>query len=45
MILSDGKEGRDNSGNSYETFGKKYVLAGDKEFLVEDYEVFQLDLE
>ena len=43
-ILSDGNEGRDNSGNSYETFDKKYALAGEREFLIEDYEVYQLEL-
>ena len=35
----------DNSGNSYETNGKKYALAGSNNFLVQDYEVFQLELQ
>jgi len=35
----------DNSGHSYETNGKKYVLAGSNNFLVQDYEVFQLELQ
>ena len=43
VILSNGKEGRDNSGRSYETFNKTYALAGEREFLIEDYEVYQLN--
>ena len=35
----------DNSGNSYETNGKQYALAGSNNFLVRDYEVFQLELQ
>ncbi len=35
----------DNSDHSYDTLGKKYALAGAKYFYVEDYEVYQLDLE
>ena len=35
----------DGSGHSYETNGKKYVLAGSNNFLVRDYEVFQLELQ
>ena len=35
----------DNSGHSYETYGKKYALAGSNSFLVRDYEVFQLELQ
>ena len=37
-------ENYDNSDHSYNT-GKKYALAGSKYFYVEDYEVYQLDLE
>ena len=35
----------DNSGHSYDTYGKKYALAGSNDFLVRDYEVFQLELQ
>lgn len=35
----------DNSGHSYETNGKKSALAGSYNFLVRDYEVFQLELQ
>ena len=35
----------DNSGNSYETNGKQYALASSYNFLVRDYEVFQLELQ
>ena len=35
----------DNSGHSYETNGKQYALAGSNNFLVRDYEVFQLELQ
>ena len=35
----------ENMGNSYENNGKKYALTGYSNFLVEDYEVFQLELE
>ena len=35
----------ENSGHSYETNGKKYALAGSNNFLVRDYEVFQLELQ
>ena len=35
----------ENSGSSYETNGKQYVLAGSNNFLVQDYEVFQLELQ
>ena len=35
----------DSSGNSYETNGKQYALAGSYNFLVRDYEVFQLELQ
>ena len=35
----------DNSGHSYETNGKQYALAGNSSFLVQDYEVFQLELQ
>ena len=35
----------DSSGNSYETNGKQYALAGGYNFLVRDYEVFQLELQ
>ena len=35
----------DNSGHSYETNGKKYVLSGSSSFLVQDYEVYQLELQ
>ena len=35
----------DNSGNCYETNGKKNALAGSYYFLVRDYEVFQLELQ
>ncbi len=38
-------ESYDNSNHSYETYGKKYALAGTKYFYVEDYEVYELDLE
>ena len=38
-------ESFDNSNHSYDTYGKKYALAGTKYFYVEDYEVYQLDLE
>lgn len=38
-------ENQDNSGHSYDTLGKKNALAGSKYFYVEDYEVYQLDLE
>ena len=38
-------ENYDNSDHSYDTLGKKYALAGTKYFYVEDYEVYQLDLE
>ena len=38
-------ENFDNSNHSYDTYGKKYALAGTKYFYVEDYEVYQLDLE
>ena len=38
-------ESFDNSNHSYETYGKKYALAGTKYFYVEDYEVYELDLE
>ena len=35
----------ENSGHSYETNGKKQALAGSYNFLVRDYEVFQLELQ
>lgn len=35
----------ENSGHSYETNGKKYALSGYSDFLVKDYEVYQLKLE
>ena len=35
----------DNTNHSYDTLGKEYALAGTKYFYVEDYEVYQLDLE
>ena len=35
----------DNSGDSYETNGKKYAMAGGSSFLVKDYEVYLLELE
>ena len=35
----------ENMGSSYENNGKKYPLTGYSNFLVEDYEVFQLELE
>lgn len=38
-------ESYDNSDHSYDTSGKKHALAGSKYFYVEDYEVYQLDLE
>ena len=38
-------ENYDNSSHSYDTDGQKNALAGTKYFYVEDYEVYQLDLE
>ena len=38
-------ENYDNSNHSYDTNGKKCALAGTKYFYVEDYEVYELDLE
>ena len=35
----------DHSGHSYETNGKKYAMAGTYNFLVKDYEVYQLEFE
>ena len=35
----------DGSGTYYETNGKQYALAGSHNFLVRDYEVFQLELQ
>ena len=35
----------ENMGNSYENEGKKYPLTGSSNFLVSDYEVYQLELE
>ena len=35
----------ESMGNSYENNGKKYPLTGYSNFLVEDYEVYQLELE
>lgn len=35
----------DNSNHSYNTNGKKYAMAGTKNFLVKDYEVYQLEFE
>ena len=35
----------ENSGHSYETNGKKYALSGSSNFIVKDYEVYQLELE
>ena len=35
----------DDTNHSYDTLGKEYALAGTKYFYVEDYEVYQLDLE
>ena len=35
----------DNSGYSYDTYGKKYALSGSNNFLVRDYEVYQLELQ
>ena len=35
----------ENSGSSYETNGKKYVLSGNSSFLVQNYEVYQLELQ
>ena len=35
----------ENSGSSYDTNGKKYALTGYQNFLVKDYEVYQLELE
>ena len=35
----------ENMGNSYENDGKKYPLTGSNNFLVSDYEVYQLELE
>ena len=35
----------ENMGNSYENDGKKYPLTGNSNFLVLDYEVYQLELE
>ena len=35
----------ENSGDSYETNGKQYALAGSNNFIVRDYEVFQLELQ
>ena len=34
----------ENSGHSYETNGKKYTLTGNSSFLIQDYEVYQLEL-
>ena len=38
-------ENYDNSSHSYDTEGQKNALAGTKYFYVEDYEVYQLELE
>ena len=35
----------ENSGHSYETNGKQYVLSGNSSFLVQNYEVYQLELQ
>jgi hypothetical protein len=35
----------ENMGSSYENDGKKYPLTGSSNFLVSDYEVYQLELE
>ena len=48
LYISDGCNSNncsDGSGHSYETNGKQYVLAGSNNFLVQDYEVFQLELQ
>ena len=42
---NNSNESYDYSGCSYDTNGKKYALAGQSNFLVKDYEVYQLDLE
>ena len=42
---NNSNESYDDSGNSYDTNGKKYALVGQSNFLVKDYEVYQLDLE
>ena len=38
-------ESCEHSGVSYDTKGKKYVLAGTNNFYVEDYEVYKIELE
>ena len=35
----------DDSNHSYDTNGKKYALAGTRNFYVENYEVYQIELE
>ncbi len=35
----------ENSDHSYDTYNKKYALAGTYYFIVKDYEVYQLELE
>ena len=49
FYICDGCNSSNNSyesmGNSYENDGKKYPLTGSSNFLVSDYEVYQLELE
>ena len=48
LYISDGcnsNNSGENSGDSYETNGKQYALAGSNNFIVRDYEVFQLELQ
>ena len=40
-----GYNSSDSSNNSYNTFSKNYALAGNSNFIVEDYEVYQLTFE